>query len=109
RMGGALLDGWAMSAVFPASEIAILDPHPSDAAHRAAGRGSILSPNLKAAQTLVLAVKPQVWREAAADLSAKLAPDAVIVSLAAGVRCADLTAAFGGRRAARVMPTTAVA
>ena len=35
--------------------------------------------------------------------------DAVIVSIAAGVATADIAAAFGGRRVARVMPTTAVA
>lgn len=38
-----------------------------------------------------------------------LAPDAVIVSIAAGVRAADISEAFGGRGVARVMPTTAVA
>ena len=38
-----------------------------------------------------------------------LAPEAVIVSIAAGVASADIGAAFGGRRVARVMPTTAVA
>ncbi|MGZ6012939.1 MAG: pyrroline-5-carboxylate reductase family protein, partial [Caulobacteraceae bacterium] len=36
-------------------------------------------------------------------------PDAVIVSIAAGVRAADIRAAVGGRRVARIMPTTAVA
>jgi pyrroline-5-carboxylate reductase len=38
-----------------------------------------------------------------------LAPDAVIVSVAAGVASADVAQAFGGRRVARVMPTTAAA
>jgi pyrroline-5-carboxylate reductase len=33
----------------------------------------------------------------------------VIVSIAAGVRAADISEAFGGRAVARVMPTTAVA
>jgi pyrroline-5-carboxylate reductase len=57
----------------------------------------------------VLAVKPQVWREAAAQYAPHLARDAVIVSIAAGVRAADISQAFGGRRVARIMPTTAVA
>ena len=56
-----------------------------------------------------MAVKPQVWRNAAGAVAGLLAPDAVVVSIAAGVRTADLVEAFGGRRVARVMPTTAVA
>jgi len=108
-MGGALLDGWALSAAFSPAEIGILDPHPGEAAARAAARGSSLAPDPAAARTVLLAVKPQLWREAAASLQGRLAPDAVIVSIAAGVRTADLASAFGGRRAARVMPTTAVA
>ncbi len=109
RMGGALLDGWAMGAAFQPGQIGILDPHPGEAAARAAALGSSLTPDPAAAQTVLLAVKPQLWRDAAASLADRLAADAVIVSIAAGVRTADLSAAFGGRRAARVMPTTAVA
>ncbi len=109
RMGGALLDGWAMTNAFPPGDIGIADPHPGEAAARAAARGSSLAPDRSAARTAVLAVKPQLWREAAAELSGALAADAVIVSIAAGVRCADLARVFGGRRVARVMPTTAVA
>jgi pyrroline-5-carboxylate reductase len=109
RMGGALLDGWAQTGAFAAADIGIFDPHPGEAAARAAEHGSSLTPDLAAARTVLLAVKPQIWRESAADLTPRLAPDAVIVSIAAGVRAADLSAAFGGRRVARVMPTTAVA
>ena len=109
RMGGALLDGWALAEAFAAAEIGVIDPHPGEAAARAAQRGSSLAPDPAAAKTVLLAVKPQLWREAAAEFSSRLAPDAVIVSIAAGVRAADLAAAFGGRRVARVMPTTAVA
>lgn len=109
RMGGALLDGWAAAGAFEPAGIGILDPHPGEAAGRAAARGSSLSPDPAAARTVLLAVKPQMWRDAARTLSAELADDTVIVSIAAGVRTADLAAAFGGRRVARVMPTTAVA
>ena len=58
---------------------------------------------------MLLAVKPQIWRDAAAHVAPHLARDAVIVSIAAGVACADIAAAFAGRRVARVMPTTAAA
>ena len=58
---------------------------------------------------MLLAVKPQVWRDAAAAQAERLAPDAVIVSIAAGVKLADIAQGFGARAVARIMPTTAVA
>jgi pyrroline-5-carboxylate reductase len=58
---------------------------------------------------VLLCVKPQVWREAAAEYAGWLAADAVVVSIAAGVRSGDIGKAFGGRCVARVMPTTAAA
>jgi pyrroline-5-carboxylate reductase len=109
RMGGALLDGWAMAAAFEPAELGFLDPHPGDAAARAIARGVSPRPDPGAARTVVLAVKPQVWRETVGDLAGRLAPDAVVVSIAAGVRTTDLIQAFDGRRVARAMPTTAVA
>src|SRR3569623_1966815 len=57
----------------------------------------------------LMAVEPQVWLQAAAQYAPQVAWDAVIVSIAAGVRAADIAEAFGGRRVARIMPTTAVA
>src|SRR5262249_14727627 len=55
------------------------------------------------------ALKPQTWRAVAGELAPLLSPEAVIVSIAAGVQVADLASGFGGRPVARVMPTTAVA
>ena len=63
---------------------------------------------LTEAKTVVLAVKPQIWREAASAIAGFLAPDAVVVSICAGVRSADIAETFH-RKVARVMPTTAVA
>ncbi len=60
-------------------------------------------------QALVVAVKPAAWREATAPLLATLPVDAVVVSVMAGVRAADISAALPGRPVVRVMPTTAVA
>ncbi len=74
--------------------------------------GAVLNPpdaDLARARTVVLGVKPQVWREAAAETAAWLGSGAVIVSIAAGVKAADIGKAFGGRCVARVMPTTAAA
>ena len=109
RMGGALISGWSQAGAFREADLIAVEPHASDALKAS---GVLLNPpesDLGRARTVVLAVKPQVWREAAAQYVPHLAKDAVIVSIAAGVRAADIAQAFGGRRVARVMPTTAVA
>jgi pyrroline-5-carboxylate reductase len=109
RMGGALLSGWRRADAFRPSELMIRDPNPGP---EALGSGAQLNPpdaEIGRAQTVVILVKPQTWREAAAQVAPLLAADAVIVSIAAGVASADLAQGFGGRRVARVMPTTAAA
>lgn len=108
RMGGALAEGWRDAGAFSAADLIIRDPHVDPTAFA----GALVNPSLEAlaaAKTVLLAVKPQIWREAIADVVPHLAPDAIIVSIAAGVRAADISEAFGGRAVARVMPTTAVA
>lgn len=108
RMGGALIQGWREAGAFSAADLIVRDPHVDAAAFA----GALVNPPLQAlaaAKTVLLAVKPQIWREAIADVVPHLAADAVVVSIAAGVSAADISAAFGGRAVARVMPTTAVA
>jgi pyrroline-5-carboxylate reductase len=112
RMGGAILEGWARVTAFPPAELVIVDPQPSEAAEAAGRAGAKLNPAdaaLAAARTVILAVKPQVWREAAQRYAPLLGADAVVVSIAAGVMAKDIAEAFGGRPVARVMPTTAAA
>ena len=112
RMGGALIEGWAKTGAFAPSDLILRDPNPSPEALAAAQAGAQLNPDptvLAQAKVVLLAVKPQIWREAAAELAPHLASDCVIVSIAAGVLVADLASAFGGRAVARIMPTTAVA
>lgn len=59
-----------------------------------------------AAETLVLAVKPQDMRAAVAPLAARVS-DKLVVSIAAGVHLADLARWLGGhRRLIRAMPNT---
>jgi pyrroline-5-carboxylate reductase len=109
RMGGALLAGWKRAGAFPPDALMIRDPYPTPEVRAS---GALIDPDpaaMSRAKTVLLMVKPQIWREAAAEVAASLAADAVVVSIAAGVASADIAAAFGGRRVARVMPTTAAA
>jgi pyrroline-5-carboxylate reductase len=111
RMGGAMLEGWRAANAFACRDLIICDPHPGEVAVAAADDGASLNPPmdaLRTARTVLLAVKPQLWREAAAAYAPHIGPDAVLVSIAAGVPTSTLNAAFD-RPTARVMPTTAVA
>ena len=112
RMGGAMVEGWRAAGAFTGAELMIRDPQPGPVALAAEAAGAILNPpdsDLARAATVVLAVKPQLWRDAAAEAAPWLASGAVIVSIAAGVKSADIAKEFGGRCVARVMPTTAAA
>src|SRR3990167_10819847 len=67
RMGGALIQGWREAGAFVASDLIVRDPN----IEPAAVRGAILNPPLEAlgaAKTVLMAVKPQIWREAVKDV-----------------------------------------
>jgi pyrroline-5-carboxylate reductase len=62
---------------------------------------------LAGANVVVLAVKPQQMREAASALAAHVASVPVVLSIAAGIRSADLSRWLGGySRIVRAMPNT---
>ena len=112
RMGGAILEGWARAGAFAATELMIMDPQPSEVALAAERAGARLNPGhaeLAAARTVVLALKPQAWLEAAGEYASWLSPEAVVVSIVAGVGARAIGREFADRPVARVMPTTAAA
>jgi pyrroline-5-carboxylate reductase len=111
RLGGALIDGWLRSGAYRPADLIILDPNPGPQARAVAADGARLNPpeaDLAQARTVVLAVKPQYWREAAGALAPHLSPEAAVVSVAAGVKLDDLAQVFGARPIGRTIPTTAV-
>jgi pyrroline-5-carboxylate reductase len=111
RLGSSILEGWLKTAAVEAGDLIILTPSDKPASEAARARGARINPPpsaLAEARVLVLAVKPAKWREALIPLAATLNPDAVIVSVMAGVAAPDI-AALAGRPVARIMPTTAVA
>ena len=91
RIGGAILAGWRRAQAFDAADLMIRDPHATVPALEAVQAGAQLNPpesELARAKTVVLAAKPQIWREVAAETAAWLAADAVIISVAAGATAA---------------------
>ena len=111
RLGSAILEGWLATGTVAPGDLIILTPSQKPAADSARALGARINPpadTLKDARAVVLAVKPAKWREALAPLLASLAPEAVIVSVMAGVNGPDIAAA-ASRPVARVMPTTGVA
>lgn len=112
HMGGALIAGWRRSGALAPAQLMIRDPSPGPAARAAAAEGAALNPadaDLARARTVVVSVKPQLWRSVAAEIAPLVAADAVVVSIMAGVAARDLAAAFPGRPIVRVMPTTSAA
>ena len=93
RLGSAIAEGWRLTRTAVPTILTRADP-------------PLCPPDT---QALLIAVKPAGWREAVGPLLATLPAGAIIISVMAGVRAADLSAALPGRPLARVMPTTAVA
>ncbi|MBK8062814.1 MAG: pyrroline-5-carboxylate reductase [Betaproteobacteria bacterium] len=103
-IGGLLAKGYA------AADLSVIEPVPAARDALAASHGVHVSaaPDAAtfAADTLVLAVKPQDMRAALAPLAGRLSTQ-LVVSIAAGIRLADLSRWLGGHaRLVRVMPNT---
>lgn len=110
KMGGALLTGWIAQGLDPA-RVAVIEPHPSDEIRALAAKGVRLNPasgDIGAVAALVVAVKPQMFQEAAAALRKWVQPSTLVVSIMAGTTIAALSAACGGG-VVRAMPNTPAA
>ncbi len=112
NMASALIGGLIARGV-PASAIRVVDPFPEAQARLARDLGVHVAGTPDAAfgasDVLVLAVKPQQFREAADQLAPHLrAGDGnLVISVAAGIRLQDMQRWLGGRtRLVRAMPNT---
>lgn len=111
QMGLALAEGFCRAGLLAAEDITVYDP-----AAAARDRLSSRLPGIRladsaaeavaAARTVILAVKPQQAAAACREIAAALAPDAVLVSILAGVSLQTLTELSGARWIVRVMPNT---
>jgi pyrroline-5-carboxylate reductase len=109
KMGLALLGGWLGAGIAPRA-IAVHEPHPSDALNSlAAEKGFALNPAPGAAQTVVLAIKPQMLEAAAPALAPLFSGDSLLISILAGKTVANLAARLPARAIVRAMPNTPAA
>ena len=105
QMGGALAEGWLKRRGGP--KPVIVDPKPSERVEAWAGAGRItLNPPPKPAGTLVLAVKPQLFRELIDDVRPWVGEETLVVSIMAGWRIEQISRLLGAERIIRVMPNT---
>ena len=105
KMVGAMLSGW-LGGGLDAKRVMVIEPAPSAEIAALAAKGVWLNPkDAGRIDTLVIAVKPQSFREAGAALKAHIAPSTLVVSIMAGTTIKLLQEVCGGA-VVRAMPNT---
>jgi pyrroline-5-carboxylate reductase len=108
KMGGAMLTGWLAQGLDP-SRVVVIEPSPAPDISALVAKGITLNPAAaRAADTLVVAVKPQMFREAGARLKSVVGDTTLVVSIMAGTTIAVLQEVCGGA-VVRAMPNTPAA
>jgi pyrroline-5-carboxylate reductase len=110
KMGGAMLTGW-LARGLDARQVVVIEPSPSPEIGALARKGVRLNPtpqDVEAVEALVIAVKPQSFREAGAALKPFAASSTLVVSIMAGTTMALLEQVCGGS-VVRAMPNTPAA
>jgi pyrroline-5-carboxylate reductase len=110
KMGGAMLSGWLAQGLDPRI-VGVIEPHPSDEISALAAKGVRLNPTPKevgAVASLVVALKPQMFREAGPMLQRYAGSSTLVVSIMAGTTIASLEESCGGS-VVRAMPNTPAA
>ena len=103
-----MLTGW-LAGGLDAKRVVVIEPHPSAEISALAANGIRLNPkDAGTADTLVVAVKPQMFREAGPALKQFVGPNTLVVSIMAGTPIAVLEAVCGGM-VVRAMPNTPAA
>jgi pyrroline-5-carboxylate reductase len=110
KMGGAMLRGWLARGLDP-KNVAVIEPHPSEEISALAAKGIRLNPAPKdagAVAAMVVALKPQMFREAGPMLRSFAGPSTLVVSIMAGATIASIVEVCGGS-VVRAMPNTPAA
>jgi pyrroline-5-carboxylate reductase len=110
KMGGAMLSGWLAQGL-DANQVVVIEPTPSDEIEALAARGvrlNLAPKDVSAVAALVVAVKPQMFREAGPPLRPFAGSSTLVVSIMAGITIASITEVCGGS-VVRAMPNTPAA
>jgi pyrroline-5-carboxylate reductase len=110
KMGRAMLSGWLAQGL-DARSVGVIEPHPSDEISALVTKGVRLNPTPKqvgAVATLVVALKPQMFREAGPTLKQFAGSSTLVVSIMAGTTIASIEEICGGS-VVRAMPNTPAA
>jgi pyrroline-5-carboxylate reductase len=108
KMGGAMLAGW-LAGGLDAKRVVVIEPMPSAEITALVPKGVRLNPkDTGPVETLMIAVKPQSFREAGAALKADVTPSTLVVSIMAGTTMKSLQEVCGGA-VVRAMPNTPAA
>jgi pyrroline-5-carboxylate reductase len=110
KMGGAMLSGW-LAQELDAANVAVIEPYPSDEIKALVAKNIRLNPTPKdsgTVATLVIALKPQMFREAGPALKPFVGSSTLVVSIMAGITIASISEVCGGN-VVRAMPNTPAA
>jgi pyrroline-5-carboxylate reductase len=110
KMGGAMLAGWLAQGL-DARRVAVIEPHPSDEIRALVTKGVRLNPapsEIGDVATLVVALKPQMFREAGTMLKSFVESSTLLISIMAGTTSGALQDVCGGS-VVRAMPNTPAA
>jgi pyrroline-5-carboxylate reductase len=110
KMGCAMLTGW-LAGGLDARRVVVIEPHPSPEIGALAAQGirlNLAAQDTGEVDTLVVAVKPQSFREAGNTFKPFTGPSTLVVSIMAGTTIASLEAVCGGS-VVRAMPNTPAA
>ena len=107
NMGSAMLRGWIAGGMNP-RQFVVIDPFADNVPdevtiHRSASEVD------ETFDTVLLGIKPQMIHELAASISVWLKPDALLLSILAGIEVATLSQHFPTARIFRLMPNLAAA
>lgn len=105
RMGTALATGWQTGRSKP--EVMLVDPRPSALTQAMAEEeGLPLNASPIPVDVVVIAVKPQMFETAAADIKPWIGPKTLVLSIMAGIRLKQMQLALETDRVLRAMPNT---
>jgi pyrroline-5-carboxylate reductase len=110
KMGSAMLAGWLAQGL-DARMVSVIEPYPSGEINALVARGVQLNPSpadVGVVATLVVALKPQSFRDAGAVLKGFAGSSTLVVSIMAGTPIAAIEEVCGGA-AVRAMPNTPAA